>query len=85
MSIVTIDAATEAKVIEILVDSLDLEGGQLTRTGLFIEDYGADSLGAIEVLSCLETTFGVTIEQDELPRMINMEAVLEVLARAEAR
>ncbi|AXK33546.1 acyl carrier protein [Streptomyces armeniacus] len=81
---VTIDEATEAKVREILVESLELEE-ELTRTGLFKEDYDADSLGAIEVLSALEKTFGVTIEQDELPNMVNFEAVLEVLSRAEAR
>ncbi|OEU94799.1 acyl carrier protein [Streptomyces oceani] len=82
---VTIDDATEAKVREILVESLELEDEELTRTGRFIEDYDADSLGAIEVLSALEKTFGVTIEQDELSNMVNLEAVLEVLSRAEAR
>ncbi|GAA2084326.1 hypothetical protein GCM10009801_45390 [Streptomyces albiaxialis] len=85
MSTVVIDEKTEATVREILVNSLDLEGEELTRTGLFVEDYGADSLGAIEVLSALEKTFDVTIEQEELPAMVNLEAVLDVLSRAAAR
>lgn len=82
---VTIDDATEAKVREIIVDSLEIDDADLTRTGLFNEEYDADSLGAIEVLSLLEKAFGVTIEQDELPNMVNFEAVLEVLSRAETR
>ncbi|MFG3253802.1 acyl carrier protein [Streptomyces sp. NPDC048172] len=85
MSTVVIDEKTEATVREILVNSLDLEGEELTRTGLFVEDYGADSLGAIEVLSALEKTFDVTIEQEELPAMVNLEAVLDVLSRAASR
>lgn len=82
---VTIDDATEAKVREIIVESLEIEDEELSRTALFNEEYDADSLGAIEVLSQLEKAFGVTIEQDELANMVNFEGVLEVLSRAEAR
>ncbi|MEU5607604.1 acyl carrier protein [Streptomyces sparsogenes] len=85
MSAITIDTAAEDKVREILANSLDLEGEELTRTGLFVDEYGADSLCAIEMLSALEVAFGVTIEQDELQNMIHFEAVLEVLSRAESR
>ncbi|NGO71892.1 acyl carrier protein [Streptomyces sp. SB3404] len=85
MSAVVINAETEAKVREILVNSLDLEGEELTMDGLFVEDYGADSLGAIEVLSALEKTFDVTIEQEEMQRMVNLATVLDILSRAAAR
>ncbi|WP_035800021.1 acyl carrier protein [Kitasatospora mediocidica] len=78
-------AADVDKVREIIADALDLEAEELTLTGLFIEDYGADSLSAIEVLASLEKAFGVTIQQDELHHMISLEAVLEVLSRAAAR
>ncbi|MFD4573529.1 acyl carrier protein [Streptomyces sp. NPDC058417] len=84
MSAITIDTAVEAQVRAIITDALELEE-DLTPTGLFVDEYGADSLAAIELLSTLERTFGVTIEQDELPKMIHLEAVLEVLSRAEAR
>ena len=84
MSAITIDATVEAQVRAIVADALELEE-ELTSTGLFVDEYGADSLAAIELLSTLEKTFGVTIEQDELPRMVNLEAVLEVLSRAAAR
>ncbi|MET9504145.1 acyl carrier protein [Streptomyces sp. NPDC006259] len=84
MSAITIDEAVEIQVRAIVTDALELEE-ELTATGLFVDDYGADSLAAIELLSTLEKTFGVTIEQDELPKMVNLEAVLEVLSRAAAR
>ena len=84
MSAITIDATVEAQVRAIVADALELEE-ELTSTGLFVDEYGADSLAAIELLSTLEKTFGVTIEQDELAKMVNLEAVLEVLSRAAAR
>ncbi len=84
MSAITIDETVEAQVRAIVADALELEE-ELTSTGLFVDEYGADSLAAIELLSTLEKTFGVTIEQDELSKMVNLEAVLEVLSRAAAR
>jgi acyl carrier protein len=85
MSAVTIDAATEAKVRAIVADCLDMEADDIEPTALFTEEYGADSLGAIEMLAGLEKAFGVTIEQSELAKMIHLRAVLDVLSQAEAR
>ncbi|MER7751517.1 acyl carrier protein [Kitasatospora sp. NPDC097643] len=82
MSTVAID---QAKVREIVADCLDLEVDELTLTDLFIDHYGADSLNAIEVLARLEKEFSVTIAQEELSNMVNLEAVLDVLSRATAR
>ncbi|MFF8592597.1 acyl carrier protein [Streptomyces sp. NPDC015220] len=84
MSALTIDAAVEAQVREIVADVLELED-DLTPTGRFVDDYGADSLAAIELLAKLEKTFGITIPQESLAEMVSLEAVLDVLARAEAR
>ncbi|MFD5465588.1 acyl carrier protein [Kitasatospora sp. NPDC127059] len=78
-------AINEPKVREIVADCLDLELDELTLTDHFIDHYGADSLNAIEVLARLEKEFHVTIPQEELPNMVNLAAVLEVLSRATAR
>ncbi len=85
MTTLTIDETTEPKVRAILADCLDMEADEIAPTGLFTEEYGADSLGAIEMLAGLEKAFGVTIAQDELANMIHLRAVLDVLSRAEAR
>ncbi|MBC9710973.1 acyl carrier protein [Streptomyces sp. TRM66268-LWL] len=69
----------------IIIDILELEDDELTNTSLFIEDHGADSLGAIEILSRIEKELGVVLPQDDLVKLIHLDAVLEVLATAERR
>ncbi|GHA72413.1 acyl carrier protein [Streptomyces termitum] len=78
----TVDVTT---VRAIIVDILELEDDELTATSLFIEDHGADSLGAIEILSRIEKELGVVIPQEDLVKLVNLEAVLGVLATAERR
>lgn len=65
---------------EIVCDILEIEEEEVTEVGLFKEEYNADSLRAIEILAALEKEFGVVINQSELPRMVNLKGVYEVVA-----
>jgi acyl carrier protein len=76
-----VDARKE-QIRDLVCEILEIDPGEITPTGLFKEDYEADSLRAIEILASLERTFGVTIDQAELARMVNLEAVYEVVAEA---
>ncbi|MGW7094621.1 acyl carrier protein [Streptomyces sp. NPDC054874] len=82
----TTTASDRPSVIkEIVCDILEIEEDEVTETSLFIDDHGADSLRAIEILASLEKEFTITIDQSELTRMINLEAVHQVVAEASAR
>lgn len=65
---------------EIVTEVLEIEPEELGDTDLFIEDHGADSLRAIEILARLEKKYRVEIPQSELPKMVNLTAVYSVLA-----
>ncbi|MGW7272439.1 acyl carrier protein [Streptomyces sp. NPDC054864] len=67
---------------EIVCDILEIEESEVTRTSLFKEDHSADSLRAIEILAALEKKFNVVIDQSELPRMVNIDGVYQVVAEA---
>ncbi|WP_031465094.1 acyl carrier protein [Sciscionella sediminilitoris] len=71
-----------AKIREIVCEILEIEEDEVTETSLFIEDHDADSLRAIEILASLEKEFGITIDQAELPKMVNLSAVNEVVDQA---
>ncbi|MCW7944036.1 polyketide-8 synthase acyl carrier protein [Streptomyces hygroscopicus] len=71
-----------AKVREIICDVLEIEEDEIEPEALFVENYGADSLQAIEILSSLEKSFGIVIDQSELARMVNLEAVNDVVTEA---
>lgn len=70
------------KIKGFVCDILELEEDEVTPEGLFMEDYGADSLRTIEILGALEKEFGVVIDQAELSRMINLQGVYQVVAEA---
>ncbi|MFE0106735.1 acyl carrier protein [Streptomyces sp. NPDC059009] len=65
---------------EIVCDILEIEEDEVTEVSLFKEEHDADSLRAIEILAALEKQFKVVISQSELPRMVNLKGVYEVVA-----
>ncbi|MFJ9871275.1 acyl carrier protein [Streptomyces sp. NPDC101165] len=68
------------EIREIVADSLEIEPEEMTETSHFVEDHDGDSLRAIEILARLEKRYGIEIPQSELPRMINLRAVYDVVA-----
>jgi acyl carrier protein len=81
---VTIDENGRATIKNIVCEILEIEPEEMTDTSLFKEDHDADSLGAIEILSSLERTFGIEIDQAELTRMVNLDGVVAVVNEAAA-
>jgi acyl carrier protein len=68
------------KLREIVSDVLELEPGELTDDASFVDEYDADSLRAIEILARLEKKYGIEIPQTELPRMTDLNAVVQVVS-----
>ncbi|MFJ5223295.1 acyl carrier protein [Streptomyces sp. NPDC088400] len=81
----SIDADRASRIKEIVTDILEIEPDDMTLTSLFKEDHDADSLLAIEILASLEKNFRITIGQDDLARMVNLQGVNEVVAEAAAK
>ncbi|MFD0025480.1 acyl carrier protein [Streptomyces sp. NPDC058382] len=67
---------------EIVCDILEIEEDEVSEVSLFKEDHNADSLRAIEILAALEKEFKVVINQSELPRMVNLKGVYEVVSES---
>ncbi|APE24987.1 MULTISPECIES: acyl carrier protein [Streptomyces] len=78
-STVAISAEQRAQIKEIVCEILEIEPAEVTDTSLFKEDHNADSLGSIEILSSLERTFQIEIDQTELVRMVNLDGVVAVV------
>lgn len=78
----TLDDNVRDKIKTIISDILEIEPDSMTLTSLFREEHDADSLGAVEILAKLEKTFGISIEQANLSRMVNLEGVYTVVSEA---
>jgi acyl carrier protein len=66
------------QVRDLVCEHLEVEPGELNETEHFVDGYGADSLSLIDLAAAMEKEFNVVIEQDDLPKMVNLAAVYEV-------
>lgn len=80
-----ISDAQRAQVKAIICDILELDPDDVTETSRFIEDHGADSLQAIEILANLERELVITLDQGDLSRMTTLREVCAVIEEAGAR
>lgn len=67
------------QVKELVCELLELDEAEVTDTSRFVDDHAADSLTLIEILAGLEKRFNVVIAQSDVPRMVNLCGVYEVL------
>ncbi len=73
------EQARKQAIREIVLEILELEDDELRDEGHFVDDYEADSLRAIEILARLENKFGISIPQNDLPKMSSVNNVYQVV------
>lgn len=69
------------QIRDILVDVLEIEPAELTEHSDFVNDHGADSLMAIDIISGIERELGVRIPNEALPDMTDLAAIIEMVDR----
>ncbi|MET9580291.1 acyl carrier protein [Streptomyces massasporeus] len=84
MTTAATSAERHAQIKGIICDILEIEPSDMTGNSRFKEDHEADSMGAIEILSTLERTYGIDLDQSVLPRMVSLDAVVTVVDEAVA-
>jgi len=71
--------ALEDKVKEIVVEQLGVNADQVTEDASFIEDLGADSLDAVELVMAFEEKFDAEIPDEDAEKMTSVGAVISYL------
>jgi len=59
----------EAKVKEIIMDKLGVEESQITPAASFINDLGADSLDIVELVMGFESSFSISIPDEDAEKI----------------
>ncbi|MCX4663526.1 acyl carrier protein [Streptomyces uncialis] len=79
----TVTTAVEyhAQVSQIVNEELELEDGELTDSGHFIDDYDSDSLSLITVVSRIEKELGVAIPKTELGELFNLRLLVDAVVQ----
>ncbi|NQZ56425.1 MAG: acyl carrier protein [Lentisphaeraceae bacterium] len=60
------------KVIEIIVEQLNVNAEQCVLEAKFIEDLGADSLDTVELVMKLEEEFGIDIPDEDSEKILTV-------------
>jgi acyl carrier protein len=71
-----------AAIVKIVADILEIDPEILTPESQFVQDFGADSLTAIEICSDLERRFNIRIAQDQLSSIANLESIYNLVSAA---
>lgn len=67
---------TFEKVKAVIVESLNCEENLVTPEARLIEDLGADSLDAVELIMALEEACGVTFEEDAATQLHTVQDIV---------
>lgn len=68
-----------AKLVEVVVDQLDIDPEKIVEDATFIEDLGADSLDLLQLLTALEDEFELTIPDEQFESISTVGDVLDIL------
>ncbi|MBP7732573.1 MAG: acyl carrier protein [Caldisericia bacterium] len=61
----------------IVTDKLGVDANKVTLEARFMEDLGADSLGLVDVTMELEEKFGVSIPDEDLPKITTVGSAID--------
>ncbi len=67
------------QVKDALVESLNIDGGDIKLDSNLKDDLGIDSLAAVELSLDLETEFDVEISDEELAALVSVEDIVKLI------
>jgi len=77
------DNITE-KVTEIIVEQLGVSADQVKLESKMIEDLGADSLDAVELVMAVEEEFGIEVPDEDAEKLISVGDIVSHVENAQS-
>jgi acyl carrier protein len=71
----------EEKIIEIIMEQLDVTKEECVPEASFMDDLGADSLDIVELIMAMEENFGIEITDDELLKIRTVNDAVEFIIK----
>ena len=69
-----------AEIADMIADLFSVSADEVRAATSFVDELGADSLLAIELLTQLEKRYQVVIPEEEMTQLINLETTFAVVA-----
>jgi acyl carrier protein len=74
-----LNAAQKQHIYDLVAQIVEIDPSELTLAGRFTEDYGVDSLRAIEIMAELEKAFDLTLNPELLSELTSLEQIYATL------
>ena len=68
----------ENEIREIVAEILQIPAEELDTSASFFDEYGMDSLRALEILAKVENRYNITIDADNLAKMTCIDEVIHL-------
>lgn len=78
------DKTNEERIKDIIVEQLGVNADQVTAEAKLMEDLGADSLDAVELVMAIEEEFGIEVPDDEAEKLISMGDIKAYVDKSDA-
>ena len=78
------DKTNEERIKDIIVEQLGVNADQVTPEAKLMEDLGADSLDAVELVMALEEEFGIEVPDDEAEKLTSMGDIKTYIDKSDA-
>ncbi|MCQ1531121.1 acyl carrier protein [Lutispora saccharofermentans] len=70
---------TSKEIYKIVSEIIGISESELDPNASFMDDYGLDSLRALEILAAVENTFGIIINPERLREMTSLVNVIKIV------
>ena len=67
------------RVYRVLHNELDIKGTTITPNMHLMNDLGADSLGGVEIIMCMEDEFGITIPDRKIDEIFYVKDIVKTI------
>lgn len=70
----------EAKVKDAVAEQLGLSVGEIKNEASFMDDLGADSLDLVELVMAFESSFGITIPDEDSAELTTVQKAIDYVS-----
>jgi len=75
--------AVADKVVDIIVEQLNVDKDKVVPEASFIDDLGADSLDLVELIMAMEEEFDVEIPDEEAEKITTVKAAIDYVNKVQ--
>ncbi|MEM9081364.1 MAG: acyl carrier protein [Verrucomicrobiota bacterium] len=77
------DKTNEQRIKDIIVEQLGVNEDQVTSEAKLLEDLGADSLDAVELVMAIEEEFGLEVPDEEAEKLGSLGEIVAYVEKAQ--